>query len=150
SPGDQPKAAGNERTRFRLAGGTPFRTGPPGCVEVDTPTYGPVREELIIQPIPGQASPQRSGQTPLIRQVQGGTCADYNAYNLHDYTDGLDCGVNRARGVTVGKGTIIWTGSPRARPMQVILDHSDNFDQYYQGHRWNGILNEIEFGFMTH
>jgi hypothetical protein len=75
---------------------------------------------------------------------------DYNAYNLHDYKEWLDCGFNRTRGVTVGKGTIIWTGSPRARPMQVILDHSDNFDQYYQGHRCNGLLNEIEYGFIDH
>jgi hypothetical protein len=34
--------------------------------------------------------------------------------------------------------------------MQVILDHSDNFDQYYQGHRCNGLLNEIEYGFIDH
>jgi len=49
-----------------------------------------------------------------------------------------------------GKGTIIWSGSPRARPIQAILDHSPGLDQYYQGHRCNGLLNEIEYGFIDH
>ena len=150
SRGDVLKGAVIEHVRFVLAGGTPFRTGPPGFVEVDTPTYGAVREELIIQPITGKAVPVRTGEVLRISQVESGTCLDYNAYNLHDYKEWLDCGFNRTRGVTVGKGTVIWTGSPRARPMQVILDHSDNFDQYYQGHRCNGLLNEIEYGFIDH
>ena len=51
SRGDVLKGAVVEHVGFLLAGGTPFRTGPPGFVEVDTPTYGPVREEQIIQPI---------------------------------------------------------------------------------------------------
>ena len=143
-------AAVIEHTRFLLTGGTPFRPPPPGVVEVDTPVYGDVREELVIPPIAGKAIPVRTGEVLRISQVEGGTCVDYNAYNLHDYKEWLDCGFNRTRGVTVGKGTIIWSGSPRARPMQAILDHSDNFDQYYQGHRCNGLLNEIEYGFVDH
>lgn len=139
-----------EHARFLLTGGTPFRPPPPGAVEVETPIYGPIREEFVIPPITGKALPVRSGEVLRISQVEGGTCVDYNAYNLHDYKEWLDCGFNRTRGVTVGKGTIIWTGSPRARPMQAILDHSENFDQYYQGHRCNGLLNEIEYGFVDH
>jgi hypothetical protein len=38
--GDVLKGAVIEHVRFLLAEGTPFRTGPPGFVEVDTPTYG--------------------------------------------------------------------------------------------------------------
>jgi uncharacterized protein YcgI (DUF1989 family) len=98
SRGDVLKGAVIEHVRFLLAGGTPFRTGPPGFVEVDTPTYGAVREELIIQPITGKAVPVRTGEVLRISQVEGGTCVDYNAYNLHDYKEWLDCGFNRTRG----------------------------------------------------
>ena len=62
SRGDVLKGAVIEHVRFLLAGGTPFRTGPPGFVEVDTPTYGAVRDELIIQPITGKAIPVRTGE----------------------------------------------------------------------------------------
>jgi hypothetical protein len=48
SRGDVLKGAVIEHVRFLLAGGTPFRTGPPGFVEVDTPTYGAVRDEQSI------------------------------------------------------------------------------------------------------
>jgi hypothetical protein len=119
-------------------------------VDVGTPVYGPVREELVIPPITGKAIPVYAGEVLRIRQVEGGTCVDYNAYNLHDYKEWLDCGFNRNLGVTVGKGTVIWSGSPRARPMQAILDHSDNFHQYYQGHRCNNLMYEIEYGFIDH
>ena len=34
-----------EHVRYLLAGGTPFKAWQPGVVEVDTPAYGPVREE---------------------------------------------------------------------------------------------------------
>ena len=139
-----------EHARFILAGGASFDRGSPGVIETDTPVYGPVREDLVIPPVTGKAIPVHAGEVLRISQVKGGTCVDYNAYNLHDYKEWLDCGVNRNRGVTVGKGTIIWTGSPRARPMQAILDHSDNFDQYYQGHRCNGLMYEIEYGFVDH
>lgn len=139
-----------EHARSLLTGGTSFDLGSPGVVEVDTLVYGPVREDLVLPPITGKAIPVHAGEVLRVSQVKGGTCVDYNAYNLHDYKVWLDCGFNRNRGVTVGKGTIIWTGSPRARLMQTILDHSDNFDQYYQGHRCNGLMYEIEYGFVDH
>ena len=139
-----------EHAGHLLTGGTPFDMGAPRAVEVDTPEYGPVREELVIPPITGKAIPVHAGEVLRISQVEGGTCVDYNAYNLHDYKEWLDCGFNRTLGVAVGKGTIIWTGSPRARPMQAILDHTQNFDQYYQGHRCNGLMYEIEYGFVDH
>ena len=104
SRGDVLKASVVEHVRFLVAGGTPFRTGPPGFVEVDTPTYGAVREELIIQPITGKAIPVRSGEVLRISQVEGGTCVDYNAYNLHDYKEWLDCGFNRTRMPIRGPG----------------------------------------------
>jgi uncharacterized protein YcgI (DUF1989 family) len=139
-----------EHARYLLAGGSVFDHGPPGEVEVDTPEYGPLRQELVIPPVTGKAVPVYAGEVLRVSQVEGGTCVDYNAYNLSDYKEYLDCGMNRNRGIAVGKGAIIWTNSPRARPIQAILDHSERFDQYYQGHRCNGIMYEIEYGFDDH
>ena len=143
-------AAVIEHARHLVGGGKQFDLGAPGVVEVDAPEYGPVREDLLIPPVTGKAIPVYAGEVLRISQVEGGTCVDYNAYNLHDYKEWLDCGFNRTRGVAVGKGTIIWSGSPRARPIQAILDHSEDFDQYYQGHRCNGLMFEIEYGLVDH
>src|SRR5262249_56871473 len=101
-------------------GGVTVRRGAAGFVEVDPPTYGAVREERIIQPITGKAIPVRTGEVLRISQVEGGTCVDYNAYNLHDYKEWLGCGLNPTRGGTVGKGTIILTRSPPPRPLPPI------------------------------
>ncbi len=49
------KSAVMEHARHLLTGGTPFDLGAPGVVEVDTPEYGPVREDLVIPPITGKA-----------------------------------------------------------------------------------------------
>ncbi len=136
--------------RYLLAGGSVFDHGEPGEVEADAPTYGPVREEIVIQPVTGKAIPVYAGEVLRVSQVEGGTCVDYNGFNLNDYKEFLDCGMNRNRGIAVGKGAIVWTNSPRARPMYAIADHSDRFDQYYQGHRCNGIMYEIEYGFVDH
>jgi hypothetical protein len=32
--------------------------------------------------------------------VEGGQCADFNGYNLHDYKEFLDCGFNRQPALT--------------------------------------------------
>jgi uncharacterized protein YcgI (DUF1989 family) len=139
-----------EHARYVARGGTPFDMIAPSAVTVDEPESGELREEIVLEPITGKAVPVHAGEVLRISQVEGGTCVDYNAYNLHDYKEYLDCGFNRMRGLATGKGSIAWTGSPRGRPMHVITDHSDRFYQYYQGHRCNGITNEIEYGFVDH
>jgi uncharacterized protein YcgI (DUF1989 family) len=139
-----------EHARYIATGGTVFDSGARASLEVDAPEYGPIREDFVIQPVTGKAVPVLAGEVLRISQVEGGTCVDYNAYNLHDYKEYLDCGFNRSRGTTGGKGTIVWTGSPRGRPMYAIVDHSDRFYQYYQGHRCNGIVTEVEYGFVNH
>src|ERR1700757_1749120 len=108
SRGDVLKAAVIEHVRFLVAGGTPFRSAPSGFWEVATPTSGAVREELITPPITGKAIPVRTGEVLRISQVEGGTCVDYNAYNLHDYKEWLHFGFKRIWQKAVGKGEIIW------------------------------------------
>jgi uncharacterized protein YcgI (DUF1989 family) len=143
-------SAVQQHARYLAAGGTMFDQGDPGVLEVDPVSYGPLRAEHVIEPVTGKAVPVLSGEVLRISQVEGGTCVDYNAYNLHDYKEYLDCGFNRFRGIVAGRGAIVWTGSPRGRPMYVIADHSDRFEQYYQGHRCNGIMNEIDYGWVDH
>lgn len=139
-----------EHARYLAGGGGMYDQGDPGTVEVDPIEYGAPRTEHVITPVTGKAVPVLAGEVLRISQVEGGTCIDYNAYNLHDYKEYLDCGFNRYRGVVTGRGAIVWTGSPRGRPMYVIADHSDRFEQYYQGHRCNGIMNEIDYGWTGH
>jgi uncharacterized protein YcgI (DUF1989 family) len=116
-----------EHARYVAAGGGPYDLGDPGVFEIDAPEYGPLRDEILIKPITGKAIPVHAGEVLRIIQVEGGTCVDYNAYNLHDYKEYLDCGFNRIRGPVVGKGTIVWSGSPRGRPMYAIGDQSDRY-----------------------
>jgi hypothetical protein len=136
--------------RYIESGGSVFDRGAAGEIKVDAPTYGPVRDDFVIKPVTGKAIPVYAGEVLRISQVEGGTCVDYNGYNLHDYKEFLDCGMNRNRGIAVGKGAVIWTNSPRGRPMYTIVDHSELLDQYFQGHRCNGISNEMEYGFTDH
>jgi uncharacterized protein YcgI (DUF1989 family) len=136
--------------RYIESGGSVFDRGAAGLIEVPAPEYGPVREESVLRPVTGKAIPVYAGEVLRISQVEGGTCVDYNGYNLRDYKEFLDCGMNRNRGIAVGKGAIVWTNSPRGRPMYTIADHSEPLDQYFQGHRCNGIANEMEYGFTDH
>ena len=53
-------------------------------------------------------------------------------------------------GLHTGKGTLAWSGSPRARPMLVILDCSERFDQFYSGHRCHATYWEAQYGFANH
>jgi uncharacterized protein len=143
-------AAIHEHARYLAAGGTMFDQGDPGLVEVDPIAPGALRAEHVLQPVTGKALPVYAGEVLRISQVEGGTCVDFNAYNLHDYKEFLDCGFNRYRGVVTGRGAIVWTGSPRGRPMYVITGHSERFEQYYQGHRCNAVMNEIEYDWVGH
>lgn len=140
----------HQHARYLAKGGGMYDQGDPGVIEVDPITYGPLRWEHVMDPVTGKAIPVHAGEVLRISQVEGGTCVDFNAYNLDDHKEYLDCGFNRYRGVVTGRGSIVWSGSPRGRPMYVIADHSDRFEQYYQGHRCNGVMNEIDYGWVGH
>ena len=74
-------------------------------------------------------------------------CVDFNGYNLHDHKEYLDCGFTRMRGIAAGKGSLIWSNSPRGQPMYAILECAETCDLYFAGHRCNGIVFERDFGF---
>jgi uncharacterized protein YcgI (DUF1989 family) len=139
-----------DHARHLLAGGTPFDSGGWVVFPIDRPRYGSGREEFVMEPVTGKAIPVLTGEVLRIRQIEGGQCVDFNGYALHDYKEYLDCGFNRGRDVPTGKGTLIFSGSPRWRPMYAILDCQETFDQYYSGHRCNDMQYEREYGFVGH
>jgi len=143
-------AAVVEHAKYLMAGGHVFDSGMPNTLEVDKPRYGKARLDFVLEPITGKALPVHKGEVLRIVQVQGGQCVDFNAYNLNDYKEYLNCGFNRMEGLHTGKGTLVWSGSPRARPMLVILDCSERFDQFYEGHRCHATYWEAQYGFHDH
>lgn len=139
-----------EHGKHLLAGGSPYSTAGRTVFDFDKPAYGPTRLEHRLEPVTGKAVPVEKGEVLSMTLVEGGQCVDFNAYNLHDYKEFLDCGFNRQRGVDTGVGTIVWSGSPRARPMYAILEMPETCDQYYGGHRCTGMMYEMEYDMPQH
>jgi uncharacterized protein len=139
-----------DHAKYLLSGGTPHDPAPWTNVSVKRPAYGKAKFEKILQPGEGTAMPVLRGEVLHMIQVVGNQGIDFNGYNLHDYKEWLDCGFNRQRGIVTGPGTVVWSGSPRGRPMYVILDASESMEQFYGGHRCNGIILEREYGFAFH
>lgn len=139
-----------EHAAYILAGGGPDDPAPWTQVEAKRPAYGPQRYDIVLQPGEGKAIPVYKGEVLRMSQLVGGQCIDFNAYNLHDYKEYLDCGFNRQRGFVTGPGTVVFTNSPHGRPIFVIRDASESCDQYYAGNRCNGVLYEKEYGLVDH
>ena len=139
-----------EHAKELLAGGSPHDPAPWTTVEAKRPRYGKSKFEQILQPGEGKAVPVLKGEVLHMTQVVGGQSIDFNGYNLHDYKEWLDCGFNRQRGEVTGEGTVVWSGSPRGRPMYVIMNCPETMEQFYGGHRCNGLILEREYGFVFH
>ena len=85
--------------------------------------YGPLKTEVVLQPVSGKALPVLRGEVLRIIQEEGEQCVDFNAFNLHDYKEFLGVSNTRSRNAfRVKKGDIIWTVSSRDRPMFLILE----------------------------
>jgi uncharacterized protein YcgI (DUF1989 family) len=150
TPADVLRATFAEHARQVVAGGSPYAVAGRTVLEVERPRYGAVRLEETLEPVTGRAVPVLRGEVLRIAQVDGGQCVDFNAYNLHNYKEFLDCGMNRLRGLSTGEGTIVWSGMPYGRPMYGILSMPETCDQYYSGHRCNGLMYEMEYGLPEH
>jgi uncharacterized protein YcgI (DUF1989 family) len=115
------------------------------------PQYGPSRYELTLEPVTGKAVPVRRGEIFRIEQVGGGTCVDFNAFNLHDYKEFLDCGFTRSfQSFDPRTGEFIWTNAPRGRPMFGILEIADTCELDIVGHRCNRVFEELGWGLVDH
>lgn len=143
-----------EHVNDRLAGVAGPYVG--GTIERDVlrtpvPRYGPRRWEQTLEPITGKAVPVRRGEVLRIEQVEGGTCVDFNAFNLHDHKEFLDCGFTRSfQSFDPRRGEFIWTNAPRGRPMFGILEIADTCELDIVGHRCNRVFEELGWGETAH
>jgi len=76
----------------------------------------------ILEPGTGKAMEVMKGQVLRIEQVEGGQCADFNCFNLHDYKEFMHVGRTRTlHGFNPGPGDFLWSAPPRERAMMFIL-----------------------------
>ena len=79
--------------------------------------------EYTLEPATGKALPVLKGQIIRLLQVEGEQCIDFNAYNLHDYKEHFSAGnTRRMSGMFPSKGGMLWSATPRDRPMFIILE----------------------------
>ncbi len=120
-------------------------------LQASYPDYGKRRLEVVLEPVTGKAVPVHKGEVLRIEQLVGGTCVDFNAFNLHDYKEFLDCGFTRSfQSFDPRQGEFIWSNSPRGRPMFGILGIADTCELDIVGHRCNRVYNELGWGLTTH
>lgn len=120
-------------------------------LRAEMPEYGPSRYQLTLDPVTGKAVPVMRGEIFRIEQLEGGTCVDFNAFNLHDYKEFLDCGFTRSfQSFDPRRGEFIWTNAPRGRPMFAILEIADTCELDIVGHRCNRVFEELGWGVTDH
>jgi uncharacterized protein len=106
--------------------------------------------EHVMEPGTGKALPVLRGQVLRIEQLGNGQCADFNAFNLHDYKEYFHTGRTRhLHGLFPAEGDMLWSAPPRERPMLTIIrDTVGTNDIQYP--RCTGFLYEYQYGFETH
>jgi uncharacterized protein len=120
-------------------------------LETGFPECGPKRLELVLEPVTGRAVPVYRGEVLRLEQAVGGTCVDFNAFNLHDHKEFLDCGFTRSfQSFDPRRGEFIWTNAPRGRPMFSILEIAETCELDIVGHRCNRVLQELGWGLPAH
>jgi uncharacterized protein len=143
----------HEHVRDRLAGAGTYVGGTvrSDVLESPLPEYGPKRLEVTLEPVTGKAVPVYRGEVFRIEQEIGGTCVDFNAFNLHDHKEFLDCGFTRSfQSFDPRRGEFIWTNAPRGRPMFSILEIADTCELDIVGHRCNRVLQELGWEMTSH
>jgi uncharacterized protein YcgI (DUF1989 family) len=142
-----------EHVGQRLAGAGPYVGGASRYETLETaaPSLGEPRRCHRIEPIAGKAVTVRCGEVLRIEQLGGETCVDFNAFNLHDYKESLDCGFTRSsQSFTPGRGEFIWTNAPRGRPMFAILSMPESCEIDITGHRCNRVYQDLGWGLIDH
>jgi uncharacterized protein len=106
--------------------------------------------EHVMEPGSGKAVPVLRGQILRIEQVGNGQCADFNAFNLHDYKEYFHTGRTRhLHGLFPAEGDMLWSAPPRERPMfTIVRDTVGTNDVQYP--RCTGFLYEYQYGFDQH
>jgi uncharacterized protein YcgI (DUF1989 family) len=109
-----------------------------------------ILQDFVLQPGTGKALEVLQGQILRIAQTEGGQCADFNCFNLHDYKEFFHTGRTRhMHGLHPTKGHFLWSAPPRERPMMYILeDTAATNDILYP--RCSAFLYEYHYGLATH
>jgi len=85
-----------------------------------------------------------------ISQVEGGQCADFNCFNLHDYREFMHVGRTRTlHGFNPGPGDFLWSAPPRERAMMYILADTVRANDVMFP-RCSANLYESVYGFRRH
>ena len=109
-----------------------------------------VLQEFIMEPGTGKAVEVREGQILRIAQTEGGQCADFNCFNLHDYKEFFHTGRTRhMHGLHPTKGDFLWSAPPRENRMMYILEDTlGTNDVLYP--RCSAFLFEYHYGLPVH
>lgn len=109
-----------------------------------------ILQDFIMEPGTGKAVEVLKGQKIKVEQVEGGQCADFNVFNLHDYKEYFHTGRTRhLHGLHPTKGDFLWSAPPRERPMMyIIADTTATNDVLYP--RCSGFLYEYQYGLPVH
>ncbi|MFH0297343.1 urea carboxylase-associated family protein [Bradyrhizobium sp. 31Argb] len=109
-----------------------------------------ITSEWILEPGTGKAIELLKGQVLRIEQVEGGQCADFNCFNLHDYKEFMHCGRTRTvHGFHPTKGTFMWSAPPRGRAMLYILEDTVGRNDVLFP-RCSAYVYEAAYGFSMH
>jgi uncharacterized protein len=136
---DRPSAGGGQKQ--------PAPAKPPG-----RRAYRPVRSGagILLEPGTGKAIEVPRGHVLRVEQVQGGQCADFNAFNLHDYREAFNSGRTRVQhGLFPTEGDVLWSAPPRERPMlTIVADTVGSNDISFP--RCTALLFESAWGYEIH
>lgn len=107
--------------------------------------------ETVLNPGTGKAVEVLTGQVLRIEQVEeGGQCADFNCFNLHDYKEHFHTARTRhVHGMTPTTGAFLWSASPRDRPMAVIVTDSVGSNDIMYG-RCSAWIYDYQYGLPVH
>jgi len=109
-----------------------------------------ILSELVLEPGTGKAIELLKGQILRIEQVEGGQCADFNCFNLHDYKEFMHCGRTRTvHGFHPTTGTFMWSAPPRERAMLYILEDTVGRNDVLFP-RCSAYVYEAAYGFAVH
>ncbi|WP_454620254.1 DUF1989 domain-containing protein [Bradyrhizobium cenepequi] len=113
-------------------------------------TLRKIISEWILEPGTGKAIEVLKGQILRIEQVEGGQCADFNCFNLHDYKEFMHCGRTRTvHGFHPTQGTFMWSAPPRERAMLYILEDTVGRNDVLFP-RCSAYVYEAAYGFSVH
>jgi uncharacterized protein YcgI (DUF1989 family) len=106
--------------------------------------------EVVIEPGTGKGIELLRGQILRIEQIEGGQCADFNMFNLHDYKEHFHTARTRhMHGLRPSEGAFLWSAPPRDRPLAVVVSDTVHSNDILYG-RCSAFLFDYQYGLPTH